>query len=188
MTETSRTPVSQSVVDDEKHGRWSTLTDPTSVAALLVVVSAAIFLVIAVTNRHDHSTHVHPGTEVSSVEASAAETSAVGSSTDGASAAETSTVDAGASGDGTVTAGTVHDHSTHVHSDDLGPAVASTDRINPSAACRTIIGCDDAGPSPQHPGDRGGWAQLVTLGVVALGVAFIALRIVRSARSAPVSQ
>lgn len=162
MTEATNAPPGNSSAGDEERSWGSLLADPSTIAALLVVVSAVIFFVIAIANRHDHSTHEHPGAEVSAVEAS----------TVGASTADAST------------SGTVHDHSTHVHSEPSGPTFASTDRINPPAACRTIIGCDDAGPSPQHSGDRGGWAQLATLGVVALGVAFIALRIVRAVRRA----
>lgn len=50
--------------------------------------------------------------------------------------------------------------------------------------CRTIIGCPDAGPAPEHSGDRGGWAQLLTLGVMAVAVGFILVRIVRVVRRA----
>ncbi|MEM7142198.1 MAG: hypothetical protein AAF548_14335 [Actinomycetota bacterium] len=50
--------------------------------------------------------------------------------------------------------------------------------------CRTIIGCADAGPAPENPGDRGGYAQLLTLAVLAGGVGFIAWRIVKSSRAA----
>jgi hypothetical protein len=60
-----------------------------------------------------------------------------------------------------------------------GPAAAQ-DGI--SDACRTIIGCADAGPKPENPGDRGGYAQLLTLAVLAGGVGFIAIKITRAVR------
>ena len=129
--------------------RRSLLTDPTTLAALLVMVSAAMFVFIAFTNRHDHNTHQHPADNI---------------------VADVSAADP------------QHDHSTHDHSEDIGSTFASTERIAPPEACRTIIGCDDAGPKPQNSGDRGGWAQLTTAGVIALGLAFIATRVVRSAR------
>ncbi len=49
--------------------------------------------------------------------------------------------------------------------------------------CRTIIGCADAGPKPENPGDRGGYAQLLTLAVLTGGVGFIMTKVVRAARS-----
>ena len=45
-----------------------------------------------------------------------------------------------------------------------------------------IIGSPDPGPDPQHSGDRGGSLQFVTLGAVAVAVAFIMWRITRSTR------
>ena len=45
-----------------------------------------------------------------------------------------------------------------------------------------IIGSPDAGPKPQQSGDRGGSLQFVTLGAVAVAVAFIMWRIIRAAR------
>jgi hypothetical protein len=48
-----------------------------------------------------------------------------------------------------------------------------------------IIGSPDAGPEPQQPGDRGGWAQLLTLGAVPGGVGFIMWRIVHALRPTP---
>ena len=45
-----------------------------------------------------------------------------------------------------------------------------------------IIGSPDPGPDPLHSGDRGGSLQFVTLGGVAVAVAFIMWRIARSAR------
>ena len=47
-----------------------------------------------------------------------------------------------------------------------------------------IIGSPDAGPKPQHSGDRGGWAQFATLGFLVVGVTFIAWRIRREMTSA----
>lgn len=49
--------------------------------------------------------------------------------------------------------------------------------------CRRIVGCADAGPKPEHPGDRGGYAQLMLLAALVGAVSFIAWRIVRSARA-----
>ena len=49
-----------------------------------------------------------------------------------------------------------------------------------------IIGSPDPGPDPQHSGDRGGSLQFVTLGAVAVAVAFIMWRIARAARAARV--
>jgi len=43
-----------------------------------------------------------------------------------------------------------------------------------------IIGSPSAGPAPEHPGDRGGYAQLLTLGVMVGGVSFVAWRIRRT--------
>ena len=131
--------------------RRSLLTDRTTIAALLVIMSAAVFVVIALTNRHDHSTHDHPTANVVTNDVSASDPE--------------------------------HDHSTHDHSEDIGSTFVSTERISPSEACRTIIGCVDAGPKPQSPGDRGGWAQFLTLGAVAIGLAFIATKIVRATRA-----
>ena len=152
MTEAADRPQLQAQESHAEVERRSLLTDRTTVAALLVIVSAAILVVIGLTNRHDHSTHDHPTSNVSAVDASASEVA--------------------------------HDHSTHVHSEDIGATFVSTERISPAAACRTIIGCSDAGPKPQSPGDRGGWAQFMTLGAVAIGLAFIASRIVRATRAA----
>jgi hypothetical protein len=54
------------------------------------------------------------------------------------------------------------------------PAAAQDDIPD---ACRTIVGCPDAGPKPENPGDRGGYAQLLTLLVLAGGVGFIATKV-----------
>jgi hypothetical protein len=40
-----------------------------------------------------------------------------------------------------------------------------------------IIGSPAAGPAPQNPGDRGGYAQILTLFVMLGGVSFVAWRI-----------
>lgn len=61
------------------------------------------------------------------------------------------------------------------------PAAAQDDEIPDQ--CRTIIGCADAGPKPENPGDRGGYAQLLTLVVLAGGVTFIMVKITRAARA-----
>lgn len=55
-----------------------------------------------------------------------------------------------------------------------GPAAGQDDIPD---SCRTIIGCADAGPEPEVPGDRGGYAQLLTLAVLATGVGFIAVKV-----------
>ena len=62
----------------------------------------------------------------------------------------------------------------------VGPAGAQADDI--PDACRTIIGCADAGPKPESPGDRGGYAQLLTLAVLAGGVGFIGLKVTKAVR------
>ena len=59
------------------------------------------------------------------------------------------------------------------------PAAAQDDLPD---SCRTIIGCPDAGPAPENPGDRGGYAQLLTLAVLVGGVGFIAWRVSRAVR------
>lgn len=55
-----------------------------------------------------------------------------------------------------------------------GPVAAQDDIPD---ACRTIVGCADAGPKPEHPGDRGGYAQFLTLAVLTGGVGFILVKI-----------
>ncbi|MBT5582318.1 MAG: hypothetical protein HOH36_08135 [Acidimicrobiaceae bacterium] len=42
-----------------------------------------------------------------------------------------------------------------------------------------IIGSPAAGPDPEYPGDRGGYAQFLTLAVMIGGLSFIAWRITR---------
>lgn len=155
MSESLDNSGDQTPTGDRDSKQGSLLTDRTTIAALLVMMSAAVFVVIAFTNRHDHSSHDHP----------AADTVSTASTASTAGASEPA-----------------HDHSTHVHASDIGETFVSTERISPPEACRTIIGCDDAGPKPQNPGDRGGWAQFMTLGAVVVGLAFIAANIVRTAR------
>lgn len=55
------------------------------------------------------------------------------------------------------------------------PVAAQDDDI--PDACRTIVGCPDAGPEPEAPGDRGGYAQLLTMVVLGAGVAFILVKV-----------
>lgn len=43
-----------------------------------------------------------------------------------------------------------------------------------------IIGSPAPGPDPQHSGDRGGFAQLLTLAFLVSGVSFVAWRIRRA--------
>ena len=43
-----------------------------------------------------------------------------------------------------------------------------------------IIGSPAPGPDPQHSGDRGGFAQLLTLAFLVSGVSFVAWRIQRA--------
>jgi len=66
---------------------------------------------------------------------------------------------------------------------DAAGAIVAQDDI-PDDAGR-IIGSPDPGPDPEHSGDRGGAAQLVLFGALAVGVGFIGWRIVRAARQAP---
>ena len=116
----------------------------TTLAAILLVVSAIAAVVIALNNRHDHSSHDH----------------AINIATN----------------DTMAEAASNHDHSSHDHGV-LANQFVGTEQISPPAACRTIIGCDDAGPKPQSPGDRGGWAQLLTLLMLAVAVTFITVKI-----------
>lgn len=51
-----------------------------------------------------------------------------------------------------------------------------------------IIGSPSAGPKPENPGDRGGYAQLLTLFMLFLAVGFIAWRIQRSSALARASR
>ncbi len=70
--------------------------------------------------------------------------------------------------------------------DDAPVDDGSTDSVDdlPDRA-RSIIGSPDPGPKPEHPGDRGGWAQLMTLGVLVAAVGFIMWRVLDAARAAP---
>ena len=65
---------------------------------------------------------------------------------------------------------------------DVGEDLSPVYEIPPGAD--RIIGSPDPGPDPQHSGDRGGSLQFVTLGAVAVAVAFIMWRIARAARRA----
>lgn len=60
---------------------------------------------------------------------------------------------------------------------DAGWALAQT--VDPDLLddAGRIIGSPDAGPDPQHSGDRGGWAQFAILAVMMAGIVFIAWRI-----------
>lgn len=81
--------------------------------------------------------------------------------------------------------------SAFAHEGDEAPLPAGTGgSINqvyetPSGADR-IIGSPDAGPAPQHSGDRGGALQFATLGAVAAATALIMWRIARAARQATI--
>ncbi len=44
-----------------------------------------------------------------------------------------------------------------------------------------IIGSPEAGPDPEHAGDRGGWMQLALLGAIAVGAAVVLVRVARLA-------
>ena len=61
-----------------------------------------------------------------------------------------------------------------------GAAGAQSDDI--ADQCRTIIGCADAGPAPENPGDRGGYAQLLTFVALFGAIGFIAWRIIKQAK------
>jgi hypothetical protein len=58
------------------------------------------------------------------------------------------------------------------------PAGAGQD--DTPAPCRTILRCTEDPPRPQNPGDRGGYAQLLTLAVLASGVGFIMIKVFRA--------
>lgn len=60
------------------------------------------------------------------------------------------------------------------------PVAAQDDNLDCS---RTIIGCSGPGPEPEHPGDRGGYAQLLTLGVLICGVGFIGYKMTSAVRA-----
>lgn len=71
-------------------------------------------------------------------------------------------------------------------------SVASPGQIEPLDEVETedppglgsIIGSPEAGPKPEDPGDRGGWAQLFLAVVVFGGVGFILTRVFRAANAA----
>ena len=60
------------------------------------------------------------------------------------------------------------------------PAAAQGDTLD---CARTIVGCADAGPEPEHSGDRGGYAQFLTLGFLVGGVGFIGYKITSAVRA-----
>ena len=70
--------------------------------------------------------------------------------------------------------------------DDDGSTTTTVDPVDdlPDGA-RTIVGSPDPGPKPENPGDRGGWAQLLTLAVLVAAVGFIMWRITRAMRATP---
>ena len=75
--------------------------------------------------------------------------------------------------------------SAHEGEDETLPADAG-DTLDPvlkvPEGADRIIGSPEAGPEPQHSGDRGGSLQFATMGAAAAAVAFIMWRITRSAR------
>lgn len=77
--------------------------------------------------------------------------------------------------------GTGETHTLEGDSNQIDIGQDDTDEI--PAQCRTIIGCPDAGPEPENPGDRGGYAQLLTLAVLAVGIGFIMTKVFRAARA-----
>ena len=77
--------------------------------------------------------------------------------------------------------------SASAHEDEDEPLPADTgDTLDPvikvPEGADRIIGSPEAGPEPQHSGDRGGSLQFATMGTVAAAVAFIMWRIARAAR------
>ena len=60
---------------------------------------------------------------------------------------------------------------------------STEDRSIPDDAF-SIVGTPDPGPKPEHSGDRGGWAQFLTLGLIVAGVGLVGWRIARGMRSA----
>ena len=75
--------------------------------------------------------------------------------------------------------------SAHEGEDETLPADTG-DTLDPvievPAGANRIIGSPEAGPEPQHSGDRGGSLQFATMGATAAAVAFIMWRIARAAR------
>ncbi len=62
----------------------------------------------------------------------------------------------------------------------LGAQVTDPDYLDDAGR---IIGSPGAGPKPENPGDRGGYAQLLTLAVMVGGVGFIGWRVTRHLRN-----
>lgn len=63
-----------------------------------------------------------------------------------------------------------------------GPDAGGGAAVDDAPGLGRSIGSPEAGPRPEHPGDRGGWAQLLTLAVLAGGVGVILWRILHAAR------
>lgn len=76
-------------------------------------------------------------------------------------------------------------------SDESSGAVVTTTTIDnsfldterPYSECVSALPDPDCGREPTAEGDRGGALQLVTFGVLTLGIAFIVWRVVRSVRA-----
>lgn len=73
----------------------------------------------------------------------------------------------------------------------VGPLVDASAQITPideepddAPGLGSIVGSPEAGPKPEDPGDRGGYAQLGLAVVILAGIGFIASRVVREARRA----
>ena len=64
---------------------------------------------------------------------------------------------------------------------------STEDRSIPDDAF-SIVGTPDPGPKPEHSGDRGGWAQFLTLGLIVAGVGLVGWRIARGMRSAQAAE
>lgn len=71
----------------------------------------------------------------------------------------------------------------------VGPLVDASAQITPideepddAPGLGSIVGSPEAGPKPEDPGDRGGYAQLGLALVLLAGVGFIGSRVVREAR------
>ena len=81
---------------------------------------------------------------------------------------------------GVQTSATAHEGEDEPVPADTGDGLRPVYEVPPGAD--RIIGSPEAGPEPQHSGDRGGNLQFATMGAVAAAVAFIMWRITRSAR------
>jgi len=68
-----------------------------------------------------------------------------------------------------------------VVANELMAVVALSQEIDPDYVddAGRIIGSPAPGPDPQHSGDRGGFAQLLTLAFLVSGVSFVAWRVRR---------